>query len=149
MYSRNLSDGGGLRERSFVIPENYRGNAFIEREADETKPEKMPTCQNDAGGRETVGRVYPQKARSTPLVSPVMSIPTDMPVKSLPAESYSREEKEESLVNEAESKAAEKGERGLRGGFDELIIIGLILLLAQSEGNDDLILALALLLLLS
>lgn len=150
MYSRNLYGRSYGDERPFVIPSNYRGTALdtsvMGREPEQKDPEKK--ARADIRREEPGGAAAPERAAGT--------VPE-----------YGGEDRSDSHAAEhegADSRAAQlqtaaagagSGAEALpevggwRLSFEEIVLVGLILLLAQQEGHEDLILALALLLLIA
>lgn len=126
MYTRPTS---GRFPRGMRIPDNYGGSAFSTVVAEETKPDDDK-------------------------VSPVSETPADSPQDVTPTKDETNAEIQES------SPAAPVGFRlgfgklfshsPLRGGIgtEELLLLGLILLISQEPGNNDLIMLLIFLLLI-
>lgn len=157
MYSRNLHGRSSAEERPFIIPENYRGNAFGEKSAAHEPDGDINTgmsLSQDEREEDRI-RVMPRSERSQ---SPVKTVPYDI-------DSYRVDDRVKDFENErineerCDAEHADEDDKpvpsapGIFGGkgfgFEDLVLIGMILLMSQSEGNDDLILTLALLLLLS
>ena len=150
MYSR-------YHDRPVHVPENYSGCAFSDRPAKETPPA--------APYRLDVGKPTPAPSsdRKDPSVMPppprAVIIPKkdDAPPPPPPAEEKERHEPHEEK-REHHDAAFLQPFQGLFGnighafpfshglGFDELLLLGLIILLSQNEGDSDVVLWLALLL---
>ena len=115
--------------QGFAVPENYSGNAFRDngQEVDYTK-EEVPSFEE-----EELGEVHQVEVQEQ-LAEPVGKI---------------FEEKPKSKVGLLSRSGFGFNIGKLFGGgigFEELLIIGLIFLIAQSENNEDIIVLLALLL---
>lgn len=121
MYSRTSS---GRQDGGYRIPEGYRGNAFtpLSPPTEEAPPE-------------------PIEAESAPVETPPtkQALPVSLPQKSEPR-----------ALSPLASLLPPKptGTKGLLGdiGLEELLILGVILLVSQSETDDDILLFLILLL---
>ncbi|NLK40341.1 MAG: hypothetical protein GX303_08910 [Clostridiales bacterium] len=148
MYSRNLYGRSYSEERPFVIPSNYRGNAFEEKviveEPDNDKKEKKNRAEEKTeGSRKIISldqeRSHFGKEAEREKTDKALDI-------SEPAEAV------QTVAGEKQTE--KKANAGLFGNgyslnFEDIVLIGILLLLSLQEGNEDLLLALALLLLIS
>ena len=147
-------------DRPIRLPENYSGCAFSPREErkEEGEGEERITPR-----RVEIGRPTPLPPRSVEDAPPPFArdeIPTEMPSKLPVLTGTDDGEEDEDATNPAASPAGGflKPFGGLFGnvgrafpfshgiGFDEILILGLILLLSRDEQGSDLVLWLALLL---
>ncbi len=120
MYARQGPQG--RFPRNVRVPQNYSGNAFREEEPIAVLEEAPPV--NDTPSTQNLEESAPASASSEPIG------------KLFPSPGF-----QFSL-----GKLLGGKDRGLGIDTEELLIIGLILLLSQGEGSDDLILLLLLLL---
>ncbi len=133
MYTRVPS---GRMPRGMRVPENYSGNAF--RSSESTPPTTAPP-------RKEIPLASPMPAPEPPTELPVLEMPPqeettaaptdDMPVHATPSPFGLR------LPFQGLFRSS-----GLHIGFEELLLIGLILMISQEGKNDDLIWLLLLLL---
>ena len=153
MYSRF----SGKQERVTQLPDHYSGYAFSKEGSDRREPIKKAPTQAVF----EIGKPTPPPIVSRP-EDPIFAPPINQPMP--PAEEATRKSDDSSCITTSnESKEIDqKGEKsilsGLFGGlgnsfpfshgigFEELLILGLILLLAREDGDRDAILWLGLLL---
>lgn len=123
MYSRSSS---GRTDGGYRIPEGYRGNAF--------SPISPPIEEPQPNPEPLEAEVPPAEATETETTLPVSLSPKSEPRGLSP------------LVSLLPPKPS--GTKGLLGdiGLEELLILGVILLVSQSETDDDILLFLILLL---
>ncbi len=139
MYSRF----SGNRESSVQIPEHYSGWAFS-RTQSEKKPAPSPASKPPPAYLEVGKPTYVQPPQSPPMPPPVLpkeDAPSEMPT-------IAKEEKP-TLPAPFAALFGNMGSsfpfsHGI--GFEELLILGLIILLARNEGDTDTMLLIGLLL---
>ena len=123
MYTRVPS---GRMPRGMRVPENYSGNAFRAYEPPPTPPPPRETPKPD---EPDLPDVPPQNAESAPADLPKAEEPSTAVAKQAPF-------------------GLHLPFAGLHLGFEELLLIGIILMIAQEGKNDDVIWLLLLLLFL-
>ena len=119
-------------QRDFVLPENYAGNAFRENVLEEMDEEIETVIEDEAENIEMLEDM-PQTPKEYETVEAVHS-----------CEGESNECKRLPRPRPFGFNVGKLFSGGI--GVEELLIIGLILLIAQSENNEDIIVLLALLL---
>ena len=133
MYSRYEA----RRESPIRLPENYSGTAFSGRPS----PDSADTHRVEIAKPSPLGAVYPSPPPHKEPPKPLL--PAELPV---PAHNDGHKESPPP-VSHAPALPLHVGVPFLHGiGFEELLILGLILLLSHTDEQSDVILWLALLL---
>ena len=162
MYSRYVGDNS---KRSIRLPEHYGGSAFSQRSNEPNSiPKKEPVRSFSGGGMgEKVSPVADRLLRAEGTeekktdAPSVPSTPMDAPAFDAPADAMGEKEEKASLPSTEKRSSSSlinfDGLRRLLGGAqgegdqDRLLLLGLILLLSRTEGDQDILLWLSLLLL--
>ena len=112
------------------VPRNSSGTAFGDDFIREDDPEHIPKALSRP--EEPSGDAFPEKEK---IAEPIKEQSGNMPIQT---------NKDETEAEECSALPKKKSFFG-NIGFEELLIIGLIFLISQSEGNEDVILLLVLL----
>lgn len=130
MYIRPTPSG----REELRIPDNYSGNAFQGDSTTPSPPVELPPEPPSTG------------EEPTPLAEPSNTLPVVLPVEETPRETPAMKKASPFSSLLPPRLAGTRG--GLLGdiGIEELLIIGVLILLSQSETDDDILLLLVLLL---